>query len=103
MTFDERAILALALVPHVRPQLFDPFLAKNPNIDRGFTEFGGILAGNHGGFWPTVETAAFILAGEDLERRFVVQALFDPMPSCGGPSCCNWTMPRRRRVFSRRR
>ena len=36
------------------------------------------LTGNHGGFWPTVETAAFILAGEDLERRFEVQRLFDP-------------------------
>jgi hypothetical protein len=78
MTFDERAILALALVPHVRPQLLDPFLAKNPNIERGFTEFGGFLAGTHGGFWPTVETAAFVLAGDNLERRFAVQALFDP-------------------------
>lgn len=78
MTFDERAILALALVPHIRPQLLDPFLAKNPNIERGFTEFGGLLTGNHGGFWPTVETAAFILAGENLERRFAVQNLFDP-------------------------
>jgi hypothetical protein len=78
MTFDERAILALALVPHVRPQLLDPFLAKNPNIERGFTEFGGFLTGNHGGFWPTVETAAFVLAGDNLERRFAVQALFDP-------------------------
>jgi hypothetical protein len=77
MTFDERAILALALAPHVRPRLLDPFLAKNPNFERGFTEFGGILAGSHGGFWPTVETAAFVLAGEDLERRFAVQALFD--------------------------
>ena len=78
MTFDERAILALALVPHVRPQLLDPFLARNPNIERGFTEFGGILAGAHGGFSPTMETAAFVLAGENLERRFAVQALLDP-------------------------
>ena len=78
MTFDERAILALALVPHLRPQLLDPFLMKNPNFERGFTEFGGVVAGAHGGFWPTVETAAFILAGENLERRFAVQALFEP-------------------------
>jgi hypothetical protein len=78
MTFDERAILALALVPHVRPHLLDPFLARNPNTERGFTEFGGVLTGNHGGFWPTVETAAFILAGENLERRLDVQDLFDP-------------------------
>ena len=78
MGFDERAILALALAPHVRPQLLDPFLARNPNIDRGFTEFGGTLVGSHGGFWPTIETAAFMLAGDHLERRFEVQALFEP-------------------------
>ena len=78
MSFEARAVVILALAPHVRPQLLDPFLIKNPNFDRGFTEFGGLLAGGHGGFWPTVETAAFLLAGEDLERRFAVQALFDP-------------------------
>jgi len=78
LSFEARAVLILALAPHVRPQLLDPFLMKNPNFERGFTEFGGVLAGAHGGFWPTVETAAFILAGEDLERRFAVQALFDP-------------------------
>ncbi len=78
LNFEERAILALALVPHLRPHLLDPFLALNPNIERGFTEFGGVLASGHGGFWPTVETASFILAGEDLERRFGVQALLDP-------------------------
>jgi hypothetical protein len=78
MSFDERLVLILALVPHVRPQLLDPFLMKNSNFGRGFTEFGGVLAGTHGGFWPTAETAAFILAGSDLERRFSVQALLDP-------------------------
>jgi hypothetical protein len=47
-------------------------------LDRGFTEMGGVAHGGHGGFWPTVETAAFLLAGNDLRRRFEVQALFDP-------------------------
>jgi hypothetical protein len=78
LSFDERAVLSLALAPHIRPRLLDPFLVKNPNFERGFTEFGGVLAGGHSGFWPTVETAAFMLAGENLERRFAVQALFDP-------------------------
>ena len=78
LSFDERGILILALAPHLRPHLLDPFLQKNPIIDRGFTEFGGVVQGNHGGFWPTVETAAFLLAGEDLERRFSLQPLFDP-------------------------
>lgn len=78
MTFDERAVLALALAPHVRPQLFDPFLVKNPNLDRRFTEFGGVTDGAGCPFWPTAETAAFVLAGTDLARRIALQALFDP-------------------------
>ena len=77
MSFDQRAILTLALAPHVRPQVLDPFLSKNPNFDRAFTEFGGILGSQHSGFWPTLETAAFILAGSGLERRFAVQSLFE--------------------------
>lgn len=77
ISFDQRAILALALAPHVRPHILDPFLNKNPNFDRGFTEFGGVIGGQHSGFWPTLETAAFILAGSGLERRFAVQALFE--------------------------
>lgn len=62
LSFDERAILSLALAPHLRPQALDPFLTKNPAIARRFTEFGGTLAGAAGGFRPTLETAAFILA-----------------------------------------
>jgi hypothetical protein len=77
LSFEQRAILALALAPHLRPQILDPFLMKNPNLERGFTEFGGIVMGSHSGFWPTVETAAFVLAGDDLHRRLEVQSLFD--------------------------
>jgi adenylate kinase family enzyme len=72
LSFDERCILALTLTPHVRPQLLDRFLVKNPNIDRSFTEFGGLIT--QAGFVPTVETAAFVLGGGSLERRFEVQA-----------------------------
>jgi hypothetical protein len=77
MSFEERAILALALAPHLRPQTLDSFLIRNAALDRGFTEFGGSIGGAHG-FWPTLETAAFILAGADLERRLALQQLFAP-------------------------
>ncbi len=70
MTFDERIILALALAPHIQPNLLDIFFVKNTNLDRGYTEFGGIKGQNHGGFIPTGETVAFIIAGNDLEKRF---------------------------------
>jgi len=78
MSFDERVILILALAPYVRPQLLDSFLIRHTALDRGFTEFGGTIAGAHGGFWPTLETAAFILAGSNLERRLALQRSFDP-------------------------
>ena len=77
MGFDERIVLILALVPHVRPQLLDTFFIRNKNFDRGFTEFGGWKGSAHGGFLPTGETASFILAGSDLARRFELVRLFD--------------------------
>jgi hypothetical protein len=78
MTFDERIVLMLALVPHIRPQLLDTLFIRNKNFDRGFTEFGGWKGTVHGGFLPTCETAAFILAGSDLAKRFEVAGLFEP-------------------------
>ncbi|MBI1395203.1 MAG: AAA family ATPase [Betaproteobacteria bacterium] len=77
MGFDERLLLALALVPHVRPQALDTLFVRNKNLDRGFTEFGGWRGATHGGFLPTGETAAFLLAGEDLARRFACLRLFE--------------------------
>jgi hypothetical protein len=78
MSFEERAVLALALAPHVRPQVLDSFLIRNAALDRGFTEFGGAISGPQEGFQPTLETAAFILAGANLDRRFDLQSLFAP-------------------------
>jgi hypothetical protein len=78
MSFEERAVLALALAPHVRPQVLDSFLIRNAALDRSFTEFGGAISGPQEGFQPTLETAAFILAGANLDRRFDLQSLFAP-------------------------
>ena len=75
--FDERLVLMLALIPHIRPQALDTMFIRNKNLDRGYTEFGGWKGHHHGGFLPTGETAAFILAGNDLAKRFEVIKLFD--------------------------
>ncbi|MDW3211143.1 MAG: ATP-binding protein [Reichenbachiella sp.] len=74
---DERAILILALIPHIRPQLLDLFFSKNELLDRGYTEFGGYLGKFHGGFLPTGETVMFILSGNDLESRLKAKSYFD--------------------------
>ncbi|MBV8473509.1 MAG: ATP-binding protein [Hyphomicrobiales bacterium] len=77
LDFDELLVLCLALAPHLKPQLLDPFLVKNPLTDRIFTEFGGVYDPSHNGFRPTLQTAAFILAGGDLARRFALQRILD--------------------------
>jgi len=71
---EHRLILILAMAPHLMPHALDPFLARNPNLERCFTMFGGIVSG-HGCFRPTHETAAFLLSGGDLHRRLMAGAL----------------------------
>jgi len=69
ITFQERIVVMLTLMPHVCPQILDIFFVQNKNFDRQYTEFGGWKGLSHGGFLPTGETAAFIIAGEDTDRR----------------------------------
>lgn len=70
----DRLVLALALAPHLRPQLLDQLFARNGTYDRPFTEFGGLRGKGHAGFLPTGETALFLLAGDDLTQRLTYQA-----------------------------
>lgn len=77
----ERLLLMLALAPHLRPQVLDLMFVRNRNLDRGFAEFGGWKGKVHGGFLPSGETAAFLLGGEALARRFeVLQRLAPAAP-----------------------
>lgn len=76
ITFNERVIIMLALMPHLNPQTLDIFFVQNKNFDRQYTEFGGWKGISHGGFLPTGETAVFLLAGEDVQKRKEVIKLF---------------------------
>lgn len=73
----ERLVLLLALVPHIKPALLDVFYTRNATFERGFSEFGGQKGSTHGGFLPTGETAAFLIAGSELGFRFSVHELFE--------------------------
>jgi len=75
---DERLLLMLTLIPHVQPHLLDIFFSINKASGRGHTEFGGIKGTRHSGFLPTIETALFLLAGNDLAHRFRLYKLFEP-------------------------
>ncbi len=77
LNFAERVALVLSLTPHIRPQLLDVFFYKNETFDRRFSEFGGLYNEPNGDFLPTGETLLFLLAANNLEMRFTLQALFD--------------------------
>jgi len=72
----ERLILLLALAPTLRPQLLDVLLTRNETTQRGFTEFGGIQGVSSAAFLPTIETACFLLAGDDLAERMSAMQRF---------------------------
>lgn len=78
LSVEERLLLALALAPHLRPEALDLLFMRNQNLDRGYTELGGLGPRAHGGFRPTGETAAFLLAGGALARRLALVALLGP-------------------------
>ena len=75
--FYERLVIALSLIPHLCPQALDSFLLNNRTLGRPYTEFGGWHGKSHSGFLPTCETALFLLAGNDIEKRLQMMALFD--------------------------
>ncbi len=71
-----RLVVILAYAPVVRPEALDPFLIQNQSVQRRFTEFGGEVQASHGGFPPTVQTALFLLAGDDMAARLRAQEMF---------------------------
>lgn len=72
-----RIVLMLSLLPHIQPALLDRFFIQNRDLARTYTEFGGWKGKTHAGFLPTCETAAFIIAGNNMQQRFQVFSLFD--------------------------
>ena len=76
LTRDEMVMLLAAFAPHVDPVFFDEIIQKNIPGQGDFPQFGGIRGRNHRGFLPTAETVLFILAGNDLEKRFACEQLF---------------------------
>lgn len=75
MSFDERLILALAMIPQLRPEVLDTLLAVNKNTGFRFTEFGGYAEKSGPGFLPTCETASFLLHGSRLSERIAFMKL----------------------------
>ena len=75
--FVERFILILSAVPYIKPELLDVFIQKNKTTNQLYTEFGGKVSDQHSGFIPTGETVMFILAANNLARRFALLKPFE--------------------------
>jgi hypothetical protein len=75
LLFEEYVILLLTLTPHVQPHFFSQILLPFLPDGGDFPEFGGVKGANHRGIMPTGETAQFILAGDDLEKRLEIQKI----------------------------
>jgi hypothetical protein len=76
-TEEEKAVILLALVPHCDPNFFNVIISDLLPQGGDFAEFGGIRGTNHRGIIPTGETAQYILAGNNLEKRLAIKKLFD--------------------------
>lgn len=74
----ERLVLVLALLPHLRPEALDALLIRSEALQRRFTEFGGRTTADLVGVTPTLQTALFLLAGDDLAARLHWLGLFAP-------------------------
>ncbi len=75
LTIEERIVLLLAFLPHIRPEALDFFLTRN---DLGLirTEFGGLSGSQHRGFIPTGETALFLLSANNMMKRIISEHIF---------------------------
>ena len=74
-TFEEYIIILLALSPHIQPNFYNQIIAECLPDGGDFPEFGGVRGNNHRGILPTGETAQFVIAGDDLEKRLDVQRI----------------------------
>ena len=74
-SWEEFAVFIVALAPHLKTDFLGALIAEHLPEGGEFTQFGGIKGAGYRGILPTGETAQFILAGDDLERRMIVAHL----------------------------
>jgi AAA+ superfamily predicted ATPase len=75
-SFDEYVVLLLALAPHAAPAGVERWIRDALAETDDLPEIGGVRDKESRALLPTGETALFLLAGDDLDRRFEVQRIF---------------------------
>lgn len=75
LNIEEYCILILALAPHLQPNFIENIIQQHMPQGGEFVEMGGVKGSNYRGMLPTGETAQFILAGNDFQKRIYIQQL----------------------------
>ena len=76
-TVEERIVLGLAVAPLVKPEVLDVFFSQNQNLNRCYTEFGGHDNKFGRAFLPTIQTALFLIAGNNINYKMNLLSIFD--------------------------
>ncbi|MGG6229313.1 ATP-binding protein [Tenacibaculum sp. SDUM215027] len=69
LNYLDKILLFLSIIPHISPNFFSTIISDFLPNGGELPEFGGVKGKNHRGIIPTVETALYILAGNDVEER----------------------------------
>jgi hypothetical protein len=77
LSVEEATVLLIALVPHIQPDLFDSAIETRLQDAGNFPRIGGVRGKNSRTFLPTGETALFLLADDNLERKRAIKQIFD--------------------------
>lgn len=71
----ELIIVLAGLAPHLYPDFYDKAIQTSLSKPGDFPQIGGVRGKNFRGFLPTGETVLFLLAGNDLDKRFEILRL----------------------------
>ena len=77
LSWQERIVLLLSLLPHIAPQLLGSTFRNTSKENDISAELCGVKNNSFSGFLPSGETALFLLAGTNLSLRFNYQQLFN--------------------------
>jgi AAA+ superfamily predicted ATPase len=75
---EEYIILLLSLAPHLEPNFLDTIIQQYLPNGGDFPEIGGVKGNKHRGTIPTGDTALFIIAGSDINKRLEALRYFSP-------------------------
>lgn len=80
LTTQESMIFLIVYIPHIYPNFYDEVIKDAMPQGGDFPEFGGVRGSNHRGLLPTGETVQFIIAGNSLQNRLIIQHLLTDGP-----------------------